>query len=442
MTYRLRYRPPLDWEALLGFLAPRAIPGVEIVDGDVYRRTCAGGVIEVAPGRGAALTLRAPSPSDPAALVSRARRLFDLDADPVAIGDYLRRSPRLASLVALRPGLRVPGAWDPFETAVRAVLGQQISVRAATTLAGRLVQAFGEPVRTSHPELTHRFPDPRVFAEADVSTIGLPRARAATIRALAASVAAGEPLLAGPATAGRLRALPGIGPWTVAYVAMRALGDHDAFPAGDLGLRRALARGTRLPSDAAVARAAERWRPWRSYAALHLWIGGDMTTLDIAKVESPLGTLVLAVHGTRLCALEFATRWPRRRAALVRRFGKISFRPSADPAGVASRVRAYFAGAPGALDDIPVDAGGTAFQRRVWHALRRIPPGRTTSYAALAGTIGRPRAVRAVAAANGANPVAIVVPCHRVIGADGSLTGYSGGLARKRWLLAHEEVRP
>src|SRR5262249_6097597 len=156
MTYRLRYRSPLDWTALLDFLAPRAIPGVEVVDGDVYRRTCAGGVIDVAPGRGAALTLRGPSESDPAPLVARARRLFDLDADPVAIGDHLRRSPRLAPLIALRPGLRVPGAWDPFETAVRAILGQQVSVRAATTLAGRLVQAFGEPVRTSDPGLTHR----------------------------------------------------------------------------------------------------------------------------------------------------------------------------------------------------------------------------------------------------------------------------------------------
>ena len=166
-----------------------------------------------------------------------------------------------------------------------------------------------------------------------------------------------------------------------------------------------------------------------------------MTTLETAEFASPIGTLVLAARNGRLCAVEFAARWPRRVAALRKRFGALDLRTVRDPGGVSGRLAAYFAGDAGALADVPVDAGGTAFQQRVWAALRRIPPGRTVSYQDLARTIGAPRAVRAVGAANGANPVAVVVPCHRVIQTGGGLGGYAGGLERKRWLLAHEGVR-
>jgi len=163
-------------------------------------------------------------------------------------------------------------------------------------------------------------------------------------------------------------------------------------------------------------------------------------TLEIAEFHSPIGTIVLAVRDGTLTALVFAEGWPDRRARLVKRFGDVDLRRAADPAGVSGRLAAYFAGDLGALDAIAVDAGGTPFQRRVWGALRTIPPGETVSYQTLARRIGAPTAVRAVGAANGDNPVGIVVPCHRVIGADGSLTGYGGGIERKRWLLTHERA--
>jgi methylated-DNA-[protein]-cysteine S-methyltransferase len=166
-----------------------------------------------------------------------------------------------------------------------------------------------------------------------------------------------------------------------------------------------------------------------------------MTTIDVAEMESPIGRIVLAVREGRLCALEFAPRWPRRRAALRRRFGGAVFRRGGDPWGVARRLAAYFAGDMEAFAHLPLDPGGTPFQQKVWRALRRIRPGRTVSYRELARAIGVPRAARAVGAANGANPIGIVVPCHRVIAADGRLGGYAGGLTRKQWLLAHEERR-
>ncbi len=163
-----------------------------------------------------------------------------------------------------------------------------------------------------------------------------------------------------------------------------------------------------------------------------------MTTLAIAEFASPAGAITLAVHEGRLVALEFAHHWEFRRVRLERRFGPLAWWETRDPAGVVGRLAAYFAGDFDALAPIAVDAGGTSFQQRVWHALRRIPLGETRSYQALARAIGAPAAVRAVGAANGANPIGIVVPCHRVIGADGRLVGYAGGVERKRWLLAHE----
>src|SRR5438445_281284 len=212
-----------------------------------------------------------------ARIAERARRRFDLDADPVLIANHLARSPKLRPLVARRPGLRVPGAWDAFELAVRAVLGQQVTVRGATTLAGRLVRAFGTPLDQAGDGLTHLFPRPEALADTDLASIGLPRSRAATIRGLARAVARGE--IALDAARGledavaRLAAVPGIGAWTAHYIAMRALGEPDAFPAADLGLRRALGNGAGPLAPARVAERAEAWRPWRAYAAMHLWAG-------------------------------------------------------------------------------------------------------------------------------------------------------------------------
>ncbi|MGH7789571.1 MAG: DNA-3-methyladenine glycosylase family protein, partial [Candidatus Binatia bacterium] len=191
---------------------------------------------------------------------------------------HLRRSPALRPLVDAAPGLRVPGAWDPFELAVRAILGQQVTVKGATTLAGRLAAAFGRPVDCGDG-LTHVFPTAAVLAEADVAALGMPRARAETVRALARAVANGSLVLDAPLglddALTRLCAVPGIGPWTAQYVAMRAFGEPDAFPAGDLGLRSALGNGGGPLAEAAVVRAAEAWRPWRAYAALHLWSSLD-----------------------------------------------------------------------------------------------------------------------------------------------------------------------
>jgi methylated-DNA-[protein]-cysteine S-methyltransferase len=166
-----------------------------------------------------------------------------------------------------------------------------------------------------------------------------------------------------------------------------------------------------------------------------------MTTLEIAEVATPIGAMHCAVREGRLCALEFAERWPRRLAWLQQRLGPLTTRSIPDPAGVAGRLADYFGGRLDALSGVELDLIGTPFQRRVWTALRDVPAGRTVSYAELARTVCGPDAARAVGAANGANPIAIVVPCHRVVGADGALTGYAGGLERKRWLLAHEGQR-
>ncbi len=164
-------------------------------------------------------------------------------------------------------------------------------------------------------------------------------------------------------------------------------------------------------------------------------------TLELGEFESPIGKIVVAVHDGCLCALRFDEHWAPMRALLQKRFGQVEFRTAADPAGVITCLRRYFAGDLQALDTIAVDTGGTAFQQRVWNALRKIPAGRTVSYGDIAAAIGAPSAVRAVGAANGSNPVGIVLPCHRVIGSNGQLTGYGGGLERKRWLLAHESAQ-
>jgi len=281
LSLRLAVRPPFDPDLVLGFLAPRAMPGVEEVTGDRYRRLLrlADGpaVLEIEVGPGApAVVLRVSRAVGTGlmAVVQGARRLFDLDADGAAVHAHLRRDRGLARLLPAPGALRLPGTLVPFELAVRAVVGQQVSVAAARTLAGRLVAAFGERVSEEGP-LTHLFPSPERLAEADLGGIGLTAARAATLKALARAVAddtirldTGAPL---EDTRAALLEVPGIGPWTAEYVALRALGDPDAFPASDLGLRQALAEGGSPLSAADLARRAEAWRPWRGYAAVSLW---------------------------------------------------------------------------------------------------------------------------------------------------------------------------
>lgn len=276
---RLDYRPPFAWDALLRFLAVRSIPGVERVEGDSYQRTVTlgdrSGIVRVHQQGGnleahIALNL-APRLSE---IVSRLRRLFDLDARPDLIGATLSADPLLRSTVLATPGRRVPGAFDGFEVAVRAILGQQVSVRAATTLAGRLVERFGSALPGGEPGLSRLFPTVEALATAaldEVRAIGLPATRAQTIIGLARAVSGGHLSLDGAAspalTMEHLRLVPGIGPWTAQYVTMRALRWPDAYPAGDLVICKALGVTTAKASEAR----AERWRPWRSYAVLHLW---------------------------------------------------------------------------------------------------------------------------------------------------------------------------
>ncbi len=285
ITLRLAYRPPLDWDAILAFLAPRATPGVEAVENGVYRRTIRFGghegtiaVASLDDGRHLELTVDAAPGPGLLEVVERARDLFDLAADPHAILTHLRRDPDLRSVLGRRNSIRVPGAWDGFELAIRAILGQQVTVRGATTLTGRLADRFGS--RRAGAEaggLDVIFPTPAALADAEVESIGLPRARARTLRGIARAVIE-DPALLDPArdsreTMRRLRALPGIGDWTAQYVAMRALREPDAFPAGDLGLRKILGNGAPL-HERQLAERAESWRPWRSYAAMAIWGSG------------------------------------------------------------------------------------------------------------------------------------------------------------------------
>jgi len=294
VTVKLGYRPPYDWDGILAFLRARAIPGIEAVSRDRYARTIAIGdqrgllVVERAERNCLTATVRFPDLKTLPAIIARVRRVFDLAADPLAIGAHLSRDPLLAPLVAARPGLRVPGAWDGFELAVRALLGQQITVSAATRLAGKLVASYGEKLAAPAAldrALTHVFPTPQQLVDADLAAIGMPKARRMALTALAAAVVA-DPNIFGARRSleeaiAQLRSLAGIGDWTAQYIAMRALREPDAFPAADIGLLRAMrdGRGAR-PSPAALLAQAEQWRPWRAYAALHLWASDASPTTE------------------------------------------------------------------------------------------------------------------------------------------------------------------
>jgi AraC family transcriptional regulator, regulatory protein of adaptative response / DNA-3-methyladenine glycosylase II len=286
VTLRLRYRPPYDWESMLGYLQARAIPGVEIVEGGSYQRTVEidsfVGSVEVGhlpQLRSLSVTIRFPHVSSLPAIVTRVHRVFDVGADIETIDAHLSRDPLLAPLVARRPGLRAPGGWDGFELAVRAILGQQISVAAARRLAGELVAVHGEPVSKGgvrHARLSHVFPSSERLAAAESIDLRMPRARRASLKALA-EAAARDPNLFRPfgtieEAIARLRTIRGVGEWTAQYIALRALREMDAFPATDTGLLRgaAVIGGARSTSATLLDR-AESWRPWRAYAAQHLW---------------------------------------------------------------------------------------------------------------------------------------------------------------------------
>jgi AraC family transcriptional regulator of adaptative response / DNA-3-methyladenine glycosylase II len=295
----LPYRPPYDWPSMLHFLATRAMTGVERVAADRYSRTIeldgAAGWISVghAPARSALdVEVRFPRLDALPAIIARVRRMFDLAADPAAIDAGLSHDPALAVLVAARPGLRVPGAWDGFETAVRAVLGQQISVAAATRLAGRLVEALGRRLDAdlASQGMTHLFPPPQAFADGALGTLGLISARAAALAGIAEAVLA-DPRLFDPradleTAIRRLRALAGLGEWTAHYIAMRVLRENDAFLAADVALQRALTVAGRRPDAKALLARAETWRPWRAYAVLHLWTALSLDAAPTIPMEN------------------------------------------------------------------------------------------------------------------------------------------------------------
>lgn len=277
LALRLPFQGPLDWEAMTAYLAARAIPGVERVSGGVYRRTIVvdgdPGVVELSLGGVDHLVLGAHLPhwEDLIHVVEQARRLAALDTGMEEALEHLGADPLLGGLVRTRPGLHVTGTWDPFETGVRAIVGQQVTVAGATTIAGRLVERLGMPVPGLRQfGLTHTFPTPEVLAGADLDGLGLTAARAASVRAFARGVADDTIRLDRSVGLDRLvesvTAVRGLGPWTAQYIALR-LGEPDAFPAGDLGLRRAAGD----VSPALLAGLAERWRPWRALAAAHLW---------------------------------------------------------------------------------------------------------------------------------------------------------------------------
>ena len=296
-TIRLAYRAPYDWDAMLGFLTLRAIPGVEVISDGRYARTLsvgdAQGVVRVAQGAGDWLdvTLWFSKVQAWPAVIAKIRRVFDLAANPGLIAEHLSEDPELAPLLRRRPGLRAPGAWDGFELAVRAVLGQQITVVGARNIAGRITQQHGEVFETPAARqfgLTRLFPTPQALAAIDEETLPMPRARGRALTSLAA-MAASDPDLFGPRRSlqeavARLVALPGIGEWTAQYIAMRALREPDAFPHADLGLMRALEdRDGKRPTAGELLVRAERWRPWRAYAASHLWAHDAATDPKISK---------------------------------------------------------------------------------------------------------------------------------------------------------------
>lgn len=280
LTVRLAVRRPYDGASALAWLARRQVAGVEELAGGSYRRTLplpgGPGTVELTPGDGnVSASFQLATIADLQSAVARSRRLLDLDADPAAFGPSLAADPALAPQVRAHPGLRLHGSVDAVETAIRVVLGQHISVKAARTIAGRMVSAYGKPLDIADGGLTHQFPAPQALADAPLEELGLPARRAAALRELTRQLADGALVLDPGAdrsdVRARLLAIPGIGPWTADLIALRALGDPDAFPAADLGLLRS-ARALGLPGTAtSLHRYADRWRPWRSYAAHYLW---------------------------------------------------------------------------------------------------------------------------------------------------------------------------
>ncbi|WP_371368534.1 DNA-3-methyladenine glycosylase [Pseudomonas sp. QL9] len=283
LVFHLPYQPPFDWQQFHGHFALRRLVGVECLGDAHYRRSLRldgrSGWMDIRPladQPALRLELHLDGEADAEPLEAKVRKMFDLDSDPHGVAAHLRADPLLQPLLEAWPGLRLPCAFDPFEQAVRAIVGQQVTVKAAVTIVGRLVQRLGEPLENAVTDGPQRlFPTPRAIAEANLDGIGMPGKRVATLQHFAAAVAEGALELhvedGAETLVVRLCELPGIGPWTAEYVALRAFGEADAFPAADLGLLKSPVWGEGGITARALQKRAENWRPWRAYAAVYLW---------------------------------------------------------------------------------------------------------------------------------------------------------------------------
>jgi AraC family transcriptional regulator of adaptative response / DNA-3-methyladenine glycosylase II len=280
ITLRLAYRPPYDWDHIHAFLAKGAIRGVEVVNASGYARaaqTASGHALlqiqPVAHAHALEVRIQGAMPAELPPLLSSVRRMFDLAADPARIAAAMRSDALLRPLIACRPGLRIPGAWEPFECCVRAIVAQQISAATQSAVLRRLVEQFGQSIEPQRMGITHLFPTPAVLAQANLDELGLTGTHREALRRLARGVcdkairfdAPGEVI------SRMLCALPGVGRWTAGYVELRALGEPDAIPFGDLVLRRLTSTGKQALTPMALEARAECWRPFRGYAAFHLW---------------------------------------------------------------------------------------------------------------------------------------------------------------------------
>ena len=472
------YREPYRFDLLLGFLQMRAIEGVEAVLNSAYWRIVrasdgerAGWIkVENDPShRRLAVTISPELFDDIPSVLARTRRLFDTDCVPEAVEQGLADFYEHAGEVYRIPGIRVPCAFDGFEMATRAILGQQITVKAASTLAGRVAREFGAPIKGPIPELTCAFPLPQAFcaqdAPARLGEVGVIAQRANAICAIARAMEAGELTLRPgadlAAEAAHLGSIRGIGDWTVQYVLMRAYDYPDAFLPTDYGVKLALP--DMKPRE--LEKLSQPWRPWRSYAVMSMWsvphekpkkeretrrAATTAKRADQRKEEgtmdftctyaSPLGDIELASNGEALIGLWFKGQ----------KYDAATLSPTTrekpdDP--VLAQARAwldvYFEGRnPGEIP--PCAPRGSEFRQLVWAKLAEIPYGELITYGDIAKAIeadtGKKRSARAVGGAVGHNPVSIILPCHRVVGASRSLTGYAGGIERKIALLKLEGV--
>ena len=442
----LPYLPPYDWRSILHFYQSHSITGVEHVSEThferLFRINKTIGVVQIQAGRNC-LRVRV-TPDEPAIVTEvkqRVRKVFDLDCDPRIIAASFARTPLLAKLCARFPGLRLPRGWDPFETAICAILGQLVSARYRAILIGQVVQNYGEEiVNPFSAEKTRLFPTPLVLAKAELSAVKTTRARREAIRDFSRRVLKGALSLANHQDSAALRKAlldtKGIGAWSAEYISLRAIGDTDAFPRTDLILKRVLALHPEL--DLAAV------KPWRSYAAMYLWKafaqslskpkkGTAGMTLFYKEIASPVGKLKLIASAHALVAVL----WERERPDRVKLEATMLAPKHPILVETERQLAEYFTGARIRFD-LPIEPRGSEFEKKVWHALRKIPFGETRSYIELAKALGSAAASRAVGLANGKNPLSIIVPCHRVIGSDGSLTGFAGGLETKAALLALE----